>query len=747
MNVVPTTFSRVSMQQSSMLLLGNLQSEQSQLLQVQQQISTGNALSQASDDPVAAMGIMKLNQEIAGSTQYSTNLGAAQGYLNQASSSLSDVSTLINRAQTIASTDVGTTGSTSQRTADASVVDSLLTQAFSLANQQYQGMSVFGGQAGSQAAFAAVNGGYAYQGTQNGQSIVSPTGQSMSYTLNGSAVFGGQAAQVMGYQDLTPALTGNTKLSDLRGATNLGVTPGQITLTSGTQSVTVDLSGAATVNDVTTAIQNGLTSIGSTASVGVTGNHLSFTGDPTNDVTVADASGSQMAAELGLPTTIAAGTVTAGASTSPKVRLTTPLSALNNGAGVDPTGFTISNGTQSATIKMTGVTTVQDLLNEINASGTSVQASINAAGTGINVTNTLSGSAMEIGEIGGHTADQLGIRSLTGSTTLASLNNGTGISTSTGASATGTLVITKTDGTTFNVSVNGIKTPSQLIAAINHATGNTTVTAALNPTGNGITLNDSSGGTGNLTVTAGSDYQSNGSVLGILKAGSGSTLTGDNISLSSDDFRISRRDGTSFTVNVSKLQTVQDVINAINSADGNSGSANPVVAQLNPTGNGIMLNDPSTGSGKLAVTALNSSTAAGDLGLAQTATASNPGVINGSDVNPIEPASLFSSLLALRNALASNDTAGINRAAAMLTNDTQRATQQQAVVDSRLQAIQSNLDQNTTDQTQFKASLSLLADVDVTTAITRFQSLETAYQASLKVAGMDNHYSLMDFLQ
>ena len=76
--------------------------------------------------------------------------------------------------------------------------------------------------------------------------------------------------------------------------------------------------------------------------------------------------------------------------------------------------------------------------------------------------------------------------------------------------ATGEIIVTKTDGTTFTFTVDGIKTPSQLIAAINAATGNTTVTAALNATGNGITLTDTSGGPGNLSVAAGRNFVANG---------------------------------------------------------------------------------------------------------------------------------------------------------------------------------------------------------------------------------------------
>ncbi len=314
------------------------------------------------------------------------------------------------------------------------------------------------------------------------------------------------------------------------------------------------------------------------------------------------------------------------------------------------------------------LTTVEDLLNAINGSGTQVKAQINAAGTGIDLLNPLSGTDLRVGENGGTTANDLGIRSLNAQTNLAEFNNAAGVTPigQTVSGPTGQILVTRTDGTQFSVSVTGVSTPSQLISAINTAPGNATVTAALNAAGNGITLTDTTGGSGNLTVAPGSNYVSNGTDLGILNAGSGGTLTGSNITFSTDDLRISRRDGSSFTVSLNGAVTVQDVLNRINSADGNTTPATQVTASLNPTGNGIQLSDASSGGGLLTVTAINASSAAAQLGLAKTAAGATPGLITGDDDNPVQPQGLFSSLAMLRDALLSNDTAGITRAARAL---------------------------------------------------------------------------------
>jgi len=212
MSSVPLLVARVSTQLQGSLLLGTLQGDQVDLMKVQSQLSSGQRLSRASDDPAAAMGIESLRRQIATNTNYSSNLDFASGMLSQADSSLGSVANLINQAKSIASSQIGAGSSADQRAAQAEVVNSLLAQALDLSNAQYQGQSVFGGQAGSANPFVSVGGGYKYQGTADAQTLLSPTGGTINYTLSGDAAFGAVSSQVVGYKDLTPALTANTRL-------------------------------------------------------------------------------------------------------------------------------------------------------------------------------------------------------------------------------------------------------------------------------------------------------------------------------------------------------------------------------------------------------------------------------------------------------------------------------------------------------------------------------------------------------
>src|SRR5205823_5570411 len=109
---------------------------------------------------------------------------------------------------------------------------------------------------------------------------------------------------------------------------------------------------------------------------------------------------------------------------------------------------------------------------------------------------------------------------------------------------------------------------------------------------------------------------------------------------------------TTFQVDITGATTMQDVINAINTADAGGG----VTASFATTGNGIVLTDTTGGAGTLAAISINFSSAAKDLGLDQPAVGS---VLTGKDTNGIEVPGVFGNLQKLVTALQSNDQAGI----------------------------------------------------------------------------------------
>jgi flagellar hook-associated protein 3 FlgL len=201
---------------------------------------------------------------------------------------------------------------------------------------------------------------------------------------------------------------------------------------------------------------------------------------------------------------------------------------------------------------------------------------------------------------------------------------------------------------------------------------------------------------------------------------------------------ITTADGTVTDVSLTGDATVQDVINQINTA-----AAGKVTASFATTGNGIVLTDNTTGAGTLTVTPLNASTAAADLGLTAPAVGNT---ITGTDVNPITTSGIFTDLLNLSKALKNNDTNGITTAAQGLASDSAQATLVRATAGAKSQELQAQTTQITAENTATQTMLSNLQDVDYTTAITQFQTLQTSLQAALETAAQTQDMSLAEFL-
>jgi flagellar hook-associated protein 3 FlgL len=636
---------RVSDLLSQNLADSQINATEAQLLTLQTQLTTGKMVNQPSDNPGAAAAILNLQKSLVQRTAYASNISTAQSQLGIVGNSLTSLNNLLLQAQNIASTDVQSTVTQSQRSADGQVVNSLITEAQSLANTQINGVYVFGGAKSNQEPFVSAGGGVQFVGspdvlqTQVDQNTLMPT------EVSGQTVFGGLSPGVAGTGTLSPAVSSTTQISSLTGATGDGVTLGAIQLSNGTTTQTVDLSSAQTMGDVVADINSA--NVGSiTATLTSTG--IQLTGGPSDNITITDPAGETSAADLGIntgPNGAGTGTVLNGTPVQPQVTLFTPLADLNGGAGIDSSGIIISNGAASKTLTFSPGGDVQSVLNAINGSGLGVVASINSAGTGINVQNATQGTTLTIGENGGTTATDLGIRSFSPATQLSALNNGQGVG-----------------------------------------------TAAAGTTG---------------------------------------------------DFSITNSNGSSFTVSVAGATTVQNVLDAINTAATAAGSN--VTASFATTGNGIILTDTSGGSGTLAVQDINNSTAAADLGLTAPASSTST-TITGADVNGVQTPGVFTNLQNLAKALQTGNVSAITAAATNLQADYTRITNANGIAGAQSQELQNRSSDIDTENLATQTFLSNIQDTNMTSAISEFQTLQTALQASLQTTVASQSLTLFNFI-
>jgi flagellin-like hook-associated protein FlgL len=570
------------------------------------------------------------------------------------------------------------------------------------------------------------------------------------------------AASIIG-TDLNAVVLKTTQLTNLLGTKAQGRL-----ITAGSNNNDIVLTAAqngSDFEDVTVIFQPG----------GTAGSEDVNYDDFTKTLTVTIADGSSTAKQVAAAITNQ-GTFTAVAdyrdATSTTQAGSNAVSVVNfgvvttGGSGEDldiASGLVLTNGGTTVTLDISEAETVEDLLNLINGAGVGLLAEINAAGNGIDVRSTLSGADFAIGENGGTTATQLGIRTYTGATPLAALNRGLGVPTNDtlgvlDTSQLDTFEIVARDGTTLSIDLSTATSLNDVVSLINTAPGNPGVTASLTTNGNGIALVDSSlpDNTGQLVVrtvvgNVAAEY------LGFVPAGETEIISttvdgGGNFLLDGNDvvkneLLIQASDGAQFWVDLTGATTVQDVIGRVNDAAAEAGVA--ITAGLATTGNGIELVDATGGGGTLNVQAVEGSQAAEYLGFLPNGPVSIVGtdqVLVSEDRHTLEVDSVFNSLVRLRTALENNDVAELGRALERLDVDLTRVNFARAEIGSRLQSLDIIKTRLEDENVQLQSALSNEIDVDLVEAISNLTARQYALQASLQTAANILNLSILDYI-
>lgn len=404
----------------------------------------------------------------------------------------------------------------------------------------------------------------------------------------------------------------------------------------------------ASITDLTAAINDAKTGI-----------KLTDTSVGGGSLTVAALNSSNAAADLGVLGSNVGGVIQ---GTRLNAALDSKLiSNLNGGAGVTTLGtIDVTNRLGVLTnIDLTGSSSVSDLISKINNASAGVTASLNNAGNGILLTDTSGGgNDIIIADNTGTTATDLNLAgTFSGVTTvdagnlqLQYITQGTNID-GLGV-ARGKFTITDSNGGTATVDLTqgNEKTIADVISEINSR--GLAINARINDNGDGILIEDNgsggvaikieeAGATTALTLgllgeakTAGADLDGSfekiiniASITQVQGATALSSLNGGDgvdILTGQDDFEITVRNGTQYNVDLTGATTVTDVINTINTATGGN-----VTVTITGLGTRLTLTDATTGSSTFGVKALNSSTAATDLGVL-TSDDNGDGVVNGS---------------------------------------------------------------------------------------------------------------------
>ena len=524
--------SRTSTMMSSNLLGNRLQETQRQLLLAQEQISTGKMVSRGSDAPGSISAILHLNQQAIQRDQQKNNLNHASGVLDLADISLADITDILIQAQQVASSQIGVGSDQGTRESQADVINAELRAILETVNRQYNSLSLFGGNQGAGdngLVFEEFMGGVRYVGGD--ENLFNDVGsiRNEHFTSNGLEAFGALSTRVKSQVDLDPQASANIKLSDIDGARGTGFAGGSINMTISGTPVVVDLGTAETLNDVVVRINDAITTaVPGAGSVSLGPGGYTLTATAGNTITLADLQGGTTAADLGLAVSVTSGSV---AGSNLNARLTDQTLLADLGTAVDfASGLQIIQGQQTVVADFSAATTIEDMKNVIDALGMGLRMSINDAGTGLELISEVSGISLSIGENGGTTATDLGLRTMGQVTQLSDFRNGLGVELT--AAGEPDLSISLHDGTSFTVDLAAASDVSDVIsiieaqAVLNGLTIGVDFDVDLAATGNGLVVTDNTVG-GNDFAVANAGLSHAAEHLGIdQNVGASGVLTG-----------------------------------------------------------------------------------------------------------------------------------------------------------------------------------------------------------------------------
>ena len=164
---------------------------------IQTQISTGKKLQAPSDDSVAYQRLQGIARATADSTVAQSNLGMAASVLSQADTTLSAITTQLQRASELAVEARSGTQDAAGRGAIADELDSIRAQLVTLGNAtDPRGQPLFGGTDASAAVTANADGSYTYAATAPG-AIPTGDGEAVQPSENATRVFTGGGTDLL----------------------------------------------------------------------------------------------------------------------------------------------------------------------------------------------------------------------------------------------------------------------------------------------------------------------------------------------------------------------------------------------------------------------------------------------------------------------------------------------------------------------------------------------------------------------
>lgn len=491
----PAVGTRTSNQSNITRLLFQIHNDQSAITDLQTQLSTGRRVTKPSQDPGAAIRALAAQRGLEYKSQITDNLQSADTILSTTESTLDQVQTVLTQMRGLTVEAAGNTLSDEQLGALAAQVDASLQKLVELGNAKFRDQYLF---SGSHVLDSPLNGSgdtIRFSGDGFELETISDFASTIAANVTADDAFGVVSERVTGIEDIDPSVAPETQLAHLHRGD--GIRPGAIEINDGVFQVEIDLSDAHDLNDVIEAIE--ATPVGPrslSVTLSTNGIDIEYADGLGGILRVGEVGAGNTAADLGINNATSSGlSPVVGTDLDSIATISTRLDQLFGGTGVgDPNSLTITQGDDTYIIPTSGLNTIEDLINRVQLSGARVNASLDSSGRFLEIRSTESGSTLAIGENGSDLATTLGLRTFHAGTLVSELNLGQGIFVSeTGAD----LVLTRNDGSEFEIDFSGVQTVDDVIQQINNNVANfnpsTRIVASIATVGNGIVLTSPTG--------------------------------------------------------------------------------------------------------------------------------------------------------------------------------------------------------------------------------------------------------------
>jgi flagellar hook-associated protein 3 FlgL len=172
--------------------LSTMLNQQAELSQTQNEVSTGNAINVASDNPVGAAQIVGLNHILAENTEYTSNISSANTRLSTETSTLNSVSNLLDSVNDLALGSINSSMSSSDLSNMATELTQYRDQLVQMANTtDANGQALFAGTSTTTTPFVtdSSTGAVTYAGNDQQSFTSIGTGLQVASSDPGSSVF------------------------------------------------------------------------------------------------------------------------------------------------------------------------------------------------------------------------------------------------------------------------------------------------------------------------------------------------------------------------------------------------------------------------------------------------------------------------------------------------------------------------------------------------------------------------------